>query len=33
MHPLVNSYSLGKELAGKYLDLNKEYVGSWEDEA
>lgn len=33
MHPLVNSYSLAKVLAGKYLELNKEYIGIWREEA
>ncbi|MGN1202271.1 MAG: 6-phospho-beta-glucosidase [Eubacterium sp.] len=29
MHPLVNSYSLAKELTEKYLELNKNYTGEW----
>lgn len=28
-HPLVNSYSLAKELVEKYTELNKEYIGEW----
>lgn len=29
VHPLVNSYSLAKELVKEYLDANKEYTGEW----
>ena len=29
LHPLVNSYSLAKELVRQYLELNKEYVKEW----
>lgn len=29
LHPLVNSYSLAKELVEKYTELNKEYIGEW----
>lgn len=29
MHPLVNSYSLAKELVGEYIEHNKEYSGGW----
>lgn len=29
VHPLVNSYSLAKELVEEYLNLNKEYSGEW----
>ena len=29
LHPLVNSYSLAKELTAQYLELNKNYVKDW----
>lgn len=29
LHPLVNSYSLAKELCEKYLELNAPYCGGW----
>lgn len=29
LHPLVNSYSLAKELTKKYIELNKNYIGEW----
>lgn len=29
LHPLVNSYSLAKQLIDEYLELNKEYVKDW----
>lgn len=29
MHPLVNSYSLAKELVDEYIELNKPYCGGW----
>ena len=29
VHPLVNSYSLAKELVEEYLNINKEYSGEW----
>lgn len=29
LHPLVNSYSLAKELVQKYIELNKDYIGEW----
>ena len=29
LHPLVNSYSLAKELAEKYSEHNREYCGDW----
>lgn len=29
LHPLVNSYSLAKELVGKYIEHNKEYCDGW----
>lgn len=29
LHPLVNSYSIAKELINEYLELNKEYVKDW----
>lgn len=29
LHPLVNSYSLAKQLVAAYLDLNKDYTGEW----
>lgn len=29
MHPLVNSYSLAKNLINDYLELNKDYVADW----
>ena len=29
LHPLVNSYSLAKELIKQYLELNKEYTKDW----
>lgn len=29
LHPLVNSYSLAKELTEKYIELNKSYTGEW----
>lgn len=28
-HPLVNSYSLGKQLAGRYAQAHAAYVGEW----
>lgn len=29
LHPLVNSYSIAKELTDKYIEYNKEYTGEW----
>ena len=29
LHPLVNSYSIAKELTDKYMEYNKEYTGEW----
>ncbi len=29
LHPLVNSYSLAKQLINEYLELNKEYTKDW----
>ena len=29
LHPLVNSYSLAKNLINDYLELNKDYVADW----
>ena len=29
LHPLVNSYSLAKELINEYLELNKKYTSDW----
>lgn len=29
LHPLVNSYSLAKELVSKYIEHNKEYCDGW----
>ncbi len=29
LHPLVNSYSIAKELTDKYIEYNKEYTGVW----
>lgn len=29
LHPLVNSYSLARELADKYIEHNKEYTDGW----
>jgi 6-phospho-beta-glucosidase len=29
LHPLVNSYSLAKELIKQYLELNKDYTKDW----
>lgn len=29
LHPLVNSYSLAKELVDEYIEHNKEYSGEW----
>lgn len=29
LHPLVNSYSIAKELTDKYIEHNKEYTGEW----
>ena len=29
LHPLVNSYSLAKQLVEKYMQLNKDYIGEW----
>ncbi len=29
LHPLVNSYSIAKELIDEYLELNKNYTGDW----
>lgn len=29
LHPLVNSYSIAKELVKKYTELNKDYFGEW----
>lgn len=30
LHPLVNSYSLAKELVDEYIEHNKAYSGAWE---
>lgn len=29
LHPLVNSYSIAKELTDKYIEYNNEYTGEW----
>jgi len=29
IHPLVNSYSIAKNLVAEYLEAHKEYVGEW----
>lgn len=29
LHPLVNSYSLAKQLVGEYIEHNKEYISGW----
>lgn len=29
VHPLVNSYTMAKELVNEYLEAHKEYVGEW----
>jgi len=29
VHPLVNSYTLAKQLVAEYLEAHKEYVGQW----
>lgn len=29
LHPLVNSYSIAKQLVKEYLELNKDYTGDW----
>jgi 6-phospho-beta-glucosidase len=29
-HPMVNSYSLAKQLVEKYIEANKKYTGVWE---
>lgn len=29
LHPLVNSYSIAKDLTDKYIEYNKEYTGEW----
>lgn len=29
LHPLVNSYSIAKQLADTYIEHNKEYTGEW----
>lgn len=31
MHPLVNSYSLAKDIAAQYFELNKNYIDGWVD--
>lgn len=31
MHPLVNSYSLAKDIAAQYFELNRDYIGGWTD--
>lgn len=31
MHPLVNSYSIAKDIASQYFELNKDYIGGWTD--
>lgn len=31
MHPLVGSYSLAKEIAEEYFELNAPYIGDWRD--
>lgn len=31
MHPLVNSWSLGTEIADEYFRLNADYIGGWRD--
>ena len=30
LHPLVNSYSLGKKLTQEYIEHNKDYCDGWE---
>ena len=29
LHPLVNSYSLAKQLVSAYLEVNKDYTEAW----
>lgn len=29
VHPLVNSYTLAKQLAGEYIQAHNEYIGQW----
>ncbi len=31
MHPLVNSYSLAKDIAAQYFELNRDYIDGWTD--
>lgn len=31
MHPLVNSYSLAKDIAAQYFELNRAYIDGWTD--